>query len=194
MSNTGELVAIGTSGGSSSTVQCGPQKAQINDSGTVAALIRGPENLNSVAWAVPPGESSSVELGTWPSGVNSSRTLGFNNLGWMAFATNKLEVIEPEVMIINPAGQIFTVADTENGQFLDFMQPRSHANSGVSLNNFNRTSFVADLPASNQPGESIWVGDTSGDSPRLAIDSSIEFTNGWRAELIAFANDVTSHG
>jgi hypothetical protein len=194
VSNIGQLIALGVSSESSSTIACYPQLAQINDLGAVATLTYGQDNSISVAWATPPGDSGSVSLGTWPTGVNSSRTLGFNNLGWMSYATNTNEVASPEVMIISPAGQVFTVADTTSGQFLNFPQPRSHANSGTSLNNFNRTSFVADLPASPQIGESIWVGDTSGDPPRLAIDQSIVFANGWRAELTAFVNDITSHG
>ena len=192
--NNGQFFTLGPGSERSSAVSCSPRTTQINDSGTVAALVNGQDNAKSVAWATPPGTYSSIVLGAWPFGVNSSRTIGFNNLGYMSYATNTLELADPKVMIISPTGQVITVADTIGGQFLDFQQPRSHANSGVSLNNFNRTSFVADLPVSAAIGESIWVADTSGDSPRLAIDDMIKFTNGWRAELNAFVNDVTSHG
>lgn len=176
---------LSASGGSARNVQ-------INEWGVVAGVSA---NVNGrfASWGTPPGpiNTTSLESG---SSVESARTLGLNNLGWMSYATNLVDTSDPQVFLINRAGQRFLIADTSDPQFLDFPQPRSHANAGVSLNNFNRVSFVTDVTDTPARGESIWVGDASGDPPRKVIQGPIEFTNGWTFEFGGLANDVTSHG
>ena len=171
--------------------------ANINENGTVAAMGFDDSNNRTIEWADPPGFRNWVSLGDrWSEGRSNSRSVGLNNLGWMSFATNNdLGDVNPgpQVLLISPAGQVFSVAETAGTDFVNFRQAnRGPYANGVGLNNFNRVSFVAEL---GDGSEGIWVGDLSGDPARIAVpEGTIEFTNGNSMQIIGLANDVTAHG
>ena len=101
------------------------------------------------------------------------------------------------MLLLSPAGQLFPVAQADGSDFSNFWQTRGVSSLGTSLNNFNRVSFAAQLDGGVFQAGSIFVGDGSGDTPRLALegydsgrivlDDGREFETDW-------SNDVADHG
>lgn len=180
--------------------------ASVNRSGLAAIggiLGVGPYVTN-VFRATPPGGSSSVPIGAIYEQDSLGHTdyfsPGINDAGWLSFSTNSNNNYanpNPRVLLISPAGQLFPVAEAAGSEFSNFFQTRGASSLGTSLNNFNRVSFVAQLDGGVFQAGSIFVGDGSGDTPRLALegydsgrivlDDGREFETGW-------SGDVADHG
>jgi len=179
--------------------------ANINDAGLAATGgFLGYSNIvTHVFRATPPAALASVSIGAQGGpnalGLTNFYTPGLNDRGWLSFSTNLGSGDDnpnPRVLVINPSGNVFTVAQAQGTEFSNFWQTRGASSLGTSLNNFNRVSFVAQLDG-DEPGGSaggIYVGDASGDEPRLAVDLEIVLDDGRRVDLLGFANDVADHG
>lgn len=172
---------------------------QLNNSGIVATSTIGPGGDKIVVWAAPPADAQSTSVGD-SQGIGyttNAITPGLNDNGWMSFVTyndNGNLNPNPRVLLISPAGDVFVVTDAANSSFENFWPARSVFARGVGLNNNNRVSFVAETEGTND-GDEIWVGDTSGDAPRLAIETSelVELTNGQYFRPAGFGSDVSHH-
>lgn len=180
---------------SATTIQSCLGRPNINENGTVAAAVANDARERLIVWATPPGPALRANLGDSSTvGFSFDLSVGLNNLGWMSFSTSTGTGDfnpNPRVVLISPEGSIFNVVEDNGTEFVNFWQARYHLASGVGLNNFNRVSFVADLADGS---ESIWVGDISGDAPRIAVTQNIDFTNGFSLESAGYSNDVTGHG
>ena len=159
----------------------------------------GERSSTLVRWTPPAPAIETVNLGAWgganPVGHSDYNSPGLNDLGWASVSTNFNNGVtnpNPRVLLIDPTGNIFVVAEANGSEFANFRQARGTSTLGTSLNNLNRVSFVAQVDSENT--NHIYVGDTSGDAPRLAIDEDIEFTDGRRFAVNGFANDVSDHG
>ncbi len=125
---------------------------------------------------------------------------GFNDRGWNSFSTNTdgLETNpNPRVVLVDPAGTVFPVAQANDSDFGNFWQARGQTSKGTALNNLNRVSFVAQPdsdPSAGSVDSFIFVGDASGDPARLAIDNDIPMPNGNRLQNSGWGNDVVDHG
>jgi hypothetical protein len=128
------------------------------------------------------------------SGYTDFFSPGLNNRGWISLSTNFNNIYlnpNPRVLLVNPAGQVFPVAQAENSEFSNFQQTRGASSLGTSLNSMNRVSFVAQRDGDNTGF--IYVGDASGDAPRLSFDN-ILLPDGRRLDINSFADDVSDHG
>ncbi|MBP1688411.1 MAG: hypothetical protein H6Q33_4554 [Deltaproteobacteria bacterium] len=177
--------------------------ANINDAGTAAigGFLGYSDPVTQVFRATPPGALANAAIGPGSgTGYTDFHTPGINDRGWLSFSTNSNNNAgnpNPRVLLISPAGQLLTVAQAEGSDFSNFWQTRGASSLGTGLNNFNRVSFVAQLDGGVYQEGSIFVGDGSGDAPRLALegydsgrivlDDGREFATGW-------ANDVADHG
>jgi len=175
-----------------------PSTVNVNEAEMVAASAVTVADEKAVYRATPPGAAEVITVGNMNGlGYSSNtNTPGLNDLGWMSYATNNdgnnLNP-NPRVLLISPSGDIFLVAETAGSDFVNFWPARQSFARGVGVNNNNRVSFVGQRV---DDSESIWIGDASGDEPRLAVeDDQIDFTDG-RSFLAnaGFANDVTNHG
>jgi len=180
--------------------------ASVNRSGLAVAggILGNSPYVTSVFRATPPAAASSVSIGAIYGQDNLGYTdffsPGINDAGWVSFSTNlnnNAANPNPRVLLISPAGQLFPVAEAAGSEFSNFFQTRGASSLGTSLNNFNRVSFVAQLDGGVFQAGSIFVGDGSGDLPRLALegydsgrivlDDGRQFETGW-------SNDVADHG
>ena len=181
-------------------------RVSVNNEGIVAfagnvAGTTGTDTQSAVyRWRPATDQLESINLGRRfpPNAVGQTDfwSPGINNRGWLSFSTNFNNLREnpdPRVLLIDPAGNLFTVAEANGSDFANFWQPRSSATGGTSVNDFNRVAFVAQLDTSPNGGW-VYVGDASGDPARLAIDGVVDFSDGSSANLGSYANDVTSFG
>jgi Thrombospondin type 3 repeat len=177
--------------------------ANINDAGVAAfgGFLGYSSSTTTVFRASPPDSLQSVAIGPNPgSGYTDFYTPGINNHGWLSFSTNlnnNAANPNPRVLLISPAGQLFPVAEAAGSEFSNFFQTRGASSLGTSLNNFNRVSFVAQLDGGVFQAGSIFVGDGSGDPPRLALegyDSGRIVLDDGREFETGFADDVADHG
>jgi hypothetical protein len=187
------------------------QHAIINESGSAAAagtLFSLPSTRTTTVYlATPPGVMNSAGLGTYSSqdglnltGYTDFFTPGLNNLGWISLSTNGNNTTanpNPSVVLVDPAGAVFPIAQAVGSDFGNFRQTRGQSSLGTSLNNFNRVSFVGQLDGDEMGGSAgkIYVGDPSGDVARAAIDNGVTFGDGRTFDgFNHFANDVADHG
>jgi hypothetical protein len=173
--------------------------ANINSAGAAAVggFLHFPVSTTTIFRATPPEPLQSLSIGPQiGTGHTDFNTPGINDRGWLSFSTNFSNVIEnpqPRVLLIDPAGQEFVVAQVEGSEFDNFSQARGVSSRGTSLNNFNRVSFVAQRTADPGQGD-IYVGDASGDEPRLAFGRSVVLADGRRFDPTSFSSDVIDHG
>lgn len=178
----------------------------INNEGIVAFAgnvegTTGTDTQSAVyRWRPTTNQLESINLGRRfpPNAVGQTDfwSPGINNRGWLSFSTNFNNLREnpdPRVLLIDPAGNLFTVAEANGSDFANFWQPRGSATKGTSVNEFNRVAFVAQLDTSPNAG-SVYVGDASGDAARLAIDGFVDFSDGSSGQFGSYSNDVTSFG
>jgi len=152
-------------------------------------------------WSAP-GPVNALTLGIFRDNVQGGglgysdfMTPGLNDLGWASVSTNSNNAYtnpNPRVLLVSPAGDLFTVAQAQGGNFTNFAQARGSATRGPSLNNLNRVSFTAQVAGDNT--SNVYIGDTSGDAPRLAIEKDISFTDGRQLLGGSYSNDVSAHG
>jgi len=168
----------------------------INASGQVAAASTTPASDRVVVTASPPGLAEFINLGNTSGPGFNVQTLnaGINGAGWISYVTQDSGTPEatPRVLLIDPEGNLFSVSDAATSAFSDYFQPRGGTLApGVAINNFNRLSFAAQTAAGE---DYLWIGDASGDPPRVVLDESIQFTDGTQLSVIGVSNDVTNHG
>ncbi len=179
--------------------------ANINGAGqaAVGGFLDYSNLTTTIFRTTPPAALQSVGIGPYLGtgfGYTDFHTPGINDLGWLSFSTNfnnNAVNPNPRVSLLSPAGQEFAVAQAEGSNFSNFWQTRGASSLGTSLNNFNRVSFAAQLDGGVFEAGSIFVGDGSGDTPRLALegydsgrivlDDGREFETDW-------SNDVADHG
>ncbi len=171
--------------------------ANINDAGMAAigGFVGYTDPVTQVFRATPPGALANAAIGPGSgTGYTDFHTPGINDRGWLSFSTNSNNNAgnpNPRVLLISPAGQLSTVAQAEGSEFSNFWQTRGASSRGTGLNNFNRVSFVAQRDGDNTGF--IYVGDASGDAPRLAIDNVV-LDDGRQLDINSFASDVADHG
>ncbi len=177
--------------------------ANINDAGqaTFGGFLDYSNRTTSVFRATPPAALQTVAIGPESgTGYTDFYTPGINDRGWLSFSTNSNNNAgnpNPRVLLVSPAGQLFPVARVEGEEFSNFWQTRGGSSLGTSLNNFNRVSFVAQLDGGVFQAGSIFVGDGSGDTPRLALegyDSGRVVLSDGRELETDWSNDVADHG
>lgn len=177
--------------------------ANINDAGfaAVGGFLDYSDPVTNVFRAVPPAALATVAIGAEgganPLGHTDFHTPGLNDRGWLSVSTNynnNASNPDPSVLVIDPSGNVLSVAQAEGTEFRNFAQTRGASSLGTSLNNFNRVSFVAQLDGEEQGTGSIYIGDASGDAPRLAVDRNVVLGDGRRFDPVGFDNDVADHG
>jgi hypothetical protein len=180
--------------------------ATINGAGqaAVGGFLGYSDPVTNVFRAIPPANLEGIAIGAqWapnPLGYTDFYTPGINDRGWFTISTNfnnNAANPNPRVLLLSPAGQLFPVAQAEGSAFSNFWQTRGASSLGTSLNNFNRVSFAAQLDGGVFQAGSIFVGDGSGDSPRLALegyDSGRIVLDDGREFEADWSNDVADHG
>ena len=183
--------------------------------GTQAGRLEGFANINNAGvaaiggyigdWlqgrqvfrATPPGVLSSVAIESGAgTGHTDFNTPGLNDRGWLSYSTNfnNLESNpNPRVALVSPEGRTFVVAEADGSNFSNFFQARGGTSGGTSLNDFNRVSFVAQLDGDPTQTGLVFVGDGSGDTPRLAFGQMETLDDGRRFSPYGYSNDVTDH-
>ena len=173
--------------------------ANINNSGEAAIggylgdMIQG----RQVFRATPPGLLSSISLASGSdNGYTTYNTPGLNDRGWISYSTNfnnNADNPSPRVTLVSPTGQKFLVAGVDGTVFANFRQAGGGTSRGTGLNDFNRVSFVAQLDGDPTQTGSVFVGDASGDPPRLAFGANETMSDGRRFIGLGYSNDVADH-